>query len=453
MPSLKRNALLLALLWTGLLSALLLLNVREIQKSPAQQAEIQAKSLINSVISFRSWAAHFGGVYVAPSEQYPPNPYLKSPKRDLTTTEGDKLTLINPAYMTRQVFQDFHGKEGLNGHITSLKLLNPDNKPDAWEVQALQSFERGNVQATTIEKSAQGGAVFRYMKPLYIENQCLKCHAEQGYKVGDVRGGISTFIDLSEGQAIAAQSITSLLWTYGLIWLLGLAGLYIAFHQSVALEAEREQKINLLHVSENLAQEFISGMAELSNLEESFVALATMLEKRDPYTAGHQKRVADLAEKITLELGLSKECAHGVRLAGIVHDIGKIQVPAEVLNKPGELSELEMNLIRLHPLVGYDILKAIRSPWPIPETVRQHHERLDGKGYPRGLKGNDIIMEARIVAVADVVEAMSSHRPYRPGKGLPAALEEIRQLKGKELDAEVVDACLRLFNEKGYQFP
>jgi putative nucleotidyltransferase with HDIG domain len=453
MPSLKRNFLLLALLWTGLLSVLLFLNVREIQKSPAEQAEIQAKSLINSVISFRSWASHFGGVYVPVSDQYPPNPYLKSPKRDLTTTDGDKLTLINPAYMTRQVFEDFHGKEGLNGHLTSLKPLNPNNTPDAWEVKSLESFERGSVQATTIEQTSQGAKVFRYMKPLYVDDNCMKCHAEQGYKVGDVRGGISTIIDLREGDAIASRSIISLMWTYGLIWLLGLGGLYIAFRRAVALETEREQKLNLLHVSENLAQEFINGVSELSTLEESFSALATMLEKRDPYTAGHQKRVADLAEKIAQEMGLSQERAHGVRLAGLVHDIGKIQVPAEVLNKPGQLSELEMSLIRLHPEVGYDILKAIRSPWPIPQTVHQHHERLDGSGYPRGLKGDEITQEARIVAVADTVEAMSSHRPYRPGKGLEAALEEIRIQRGKALDPDAVDACLSLFRDKGYQFP
>ena len=177
-----------------------------------------------------------------------------------------------------------------------------------------------------------------------------------------------------------------------------------------------------------------------------------MLEKRDPYTAGHQRRVADLAEKIALKLGLPKEQAHGIYLASIVHDIGKIQVPAEVLNKPGKLTDLEFSLIKLHPQTGYDILKAIRSPWPIPEAVLQHHERLDGTGYPQGLKGEQIIIEARIIAVADVVEAMSSHRPYRPGLGLEAALAEISRVRGTQLDSNAVDACLQLFKE-GYQFP
>lgn len=453
MHPLKRNAFLLATLWTGLLSVLFYLNLREIQKGPIEQAEVQARSLLDSVISFRSWTSHFGGVYVPPSEQYPPNPYLKTPKRDVVTQDGTKLTLINPAYMTRQLFQDFYGRGSINGRMSSLHPLNPKNSPDAWEKQSLLAFEQGSKQASTIESTADGSKVFRYMQPLYVEENCLKCHGEQGYRLGEVRGGISTMIDLAQGEAIAAKTIRSLSWTYGVVWLIGLVGIYIFTRRSLMLAAERDQKSNLLHVSENLAQEFISGMSEYSNLEESFHALATMLEKRDPYTAGHQQRVADLSEKIALELGLSQDQAHGVRLAGMVHDIGKIQVPAEVLNKPGKLTDLEISLIRLHPQVGYDILKAIRSPWPIPDAVFQHHERLDGSGYPRGLRDKEIIIEARILAVADTVEAMSSHRPYRPGLGLDAALAEISKQRGTQLDQDVVDACLRLFKEKGYQFP
>ena len=453
MQPLKRNALLLAALWTGLLSVLFFFNLREIQKGPIEQAEVQARSLLDSVISFRSWASHFGGVYVPPSEKYLPNPYLKTPKRDIVTKDGELLTLINPAYMTRQLFQDFYGQGGINGRMSSLHPLNPMNTPDAWEKQALLGFEQGSLKASTIESKPDGSRFFRYMQPLHVEEKCLQCHGEQGYRLGEVRGGISTMIDLSHGEAIAAKAIQSLVWTYGIVWLIGLLGIYVFSRRSVMLAAERDQKDNLLHVSENLAQEFISGMSEYSNLEESFHALATMLEKRDPYTAGHQQRVANLSERIALELGLSNDIAHGIRLAGMVHDIGKIQVPAEVLNKPGKLTDLEISLIRLHPQVGYDILKAIRSPWPIPDAVLQHHERLDGSGYPHGLKSEQIIIEARILAVADTVEAMSSHRPYRPGLGLDAALAEISMLRGKQLDPDVVDVCLRLFNEKGYKFP
>ncbi len=453
MSSIKINSILLSLLWTGLLSVLLFLNIQETQKHPIEHAENQAKSLIDSAISFRSWATNFGGVYVHPTEKYPPNSYLKLPERDITTNDGEKLTLINPAYMMRQVFQDFYGKDGINGHITSLKLLNPNNKPDAWEHKSLLAFERGSEQETTVEQRPNGSKIFRYMRPLYVEEKCLKCHGEQNYKVGDVRGGISTFVELKKGEAIAAKSIKSLIWTYGIVWIVGLVGIFIFFRRSIMLEAERDQKINLLNVSEHLAREFISGMSVLSNLEETLRAISTMLEKRDPYTAGHQQRVADLAEKIALELGLSKEQAHAIRLTGIVHDIGKIQVPAEVLNKPGKLTDIEFSLIKLHPQTGYDILKGIKFPWPIAEAVLQHHERLDGSGYPQGLKADQIIIEARIIAVADTVEAMSSHRPYRPGLGLEAALAEIEKSRGKLLDPIIVDACLRLFKDQGYKFP
>jgi putative nucleotidyltransferase with HDIG domain len=452
MNSIKNNSLLLSLLWTILLSGLLFLNIQELQRNPVQHAELQAKSLIKSVISFRAWASNFGGVYVHPSNQYPPNPYLKTLERDITTTDGKKLTLINPAYMTRQVFQDFYGKDGINGHLTSLKLLNPNNRPDAWEHKSLLAFEKGSKQESTVETTPRGDRIFRYMQPLYVEEKCLKCHGDQNYKVGDVRGGISTFIDLKKSEAITLRTIRSIVWTYCLVWLIGLAGIFISYRRSILLEAERDQRINLLNVSQNLAQEFINEMSATSNLEQSLQAISIMLEKRDPYTAGHQQRVAELAEKIALELGLSKDQAHGIRLAGIVHDIGKIQTPSEVLTKPGKLTDIEYSLIKLHPQTGYDILKNIKFPWPIAEAVLQHHERLDGSGYPQGLKGKKIILEARIISVADVVEAMSSHRPYRAGLGLEAALEEITSKRGIHFDPEVVNACLRLFKDHGYKF-
>lgn len=453
MSSIKSYTVLLALLWTALIGALLFLNVRDLQKNPVLHAELQASAQIDSAINFRSWAAHFGGVYVHPTEKYPPNPYLKTPRRDITTTDGERLTLINPAYMTRQVFNDFSENGQANGHITSLKLLNPNNAPDAWERKALMEFEVGETKASVVEVTSDGRQIFRYMKPLYIKENCLGCHKEQGYKIGDVRGGISTFIDLSKGKDIVANSTKSLIWTYGVVWLVGIAGILFSFRRSIALEVEREQKISLMKVSSELAQEFISGMSELSNLDETLQALSLMLEKRDPYTSGHQRRVADLAERIAIEMGLSKDQAHGIRLAGIVHDIGKIQTPSDVLTKPGKLSDIEFSLMKLHPQAGFDILSGIKFPWPIAKAVQQHHERLDGSGYPSSLKGDEIIIDARIIGVADVVEAMSSHRPYRPGLGIDAALAEIVSKRGSYFDADAVDACLRLFKERGYQFP
>ncbi|MEW6313643.1 MAG: HD domain-containing phosphohydrolase [Pseudomonadota bacterium] len=186
------------------------------------------------------------------------------------------------------------------------------------------------------------------------------------------------------------------------------------------------------------------------SMEDALQAISATLEMRDPYTAGHQRRVSQLAAAMARELELPEEQVHGVRLAGIVHDIGKIHVPAEILSKPGHLNEVEFSFIKMHPQSGYDILKGIDFPWPIAQIVLQHHERLDGSGYPQGLKGDDILPEARILAVADVVEAMASHRPYRAGLGVQSALEEIIKYRGVRYDERAVDACLRLFRDRNY---
>ncbi len=180
-------------------------------------------------------------------------------------------------------------------------------------------------------------------------------------------------------------------------------------------------------------------------------ALASVVEIKDPYTAGHQRRVADLARAIATEIGLSDKIIDGLRLGGIVHDIGKINVPAEILVKPGTITPLEFSLIQTHSEVGYELLKNIEFPWPIAEMVLQHHEKMDGSGYPAGLSGENICLEARILCVADVVEAMASNRPYRPALGIDAALDDIEKKKGIQFDPQVVDACLRIFRERGYQ--
>jgi HD-GYP domain-containing protein (c-di-GMP phosphodiesterase class II) len=171
-------------------------------------------------------------------------------------------------------------------------------------------------------------------------------------------------------------------------------------------------------------------------------AMSLTIEKRDPYTAGHQRRVTKLCRAIAAVMGFSWERIQGFRMAAAIHDLGKIRVPAEILSKPGRLTENEFGIIRTHPQVGFDILKGIEFAWPIAQIVFQHHERMDGSGYPQGLSGQDILLEARILAVADVMEAMSSHRPYRPALGLEIATAEILQKKGILYDADVVDACL-----------
>ncbi|BCK87877.1 hypothetical protein MIZ01_1674 [Sideroxyarcus emersonii] len=229
-------------------------------------------------------------------------------------------------------------------------------------------------------------------------------------------------------------------------------------------EAFDEEEVRLL---EELANDLAYGIITLrtrkaheqhaiilrQSLEQSIQTIASTVEARDPYTAGHQRRVGELAEAISREMGLPDEQINGIHLAAIIHDLGKIHVPAEILSKPGKLTEIEYMLIKTHPQDGYNILKDVKFPWPIADIVLQHHERMDGSGYPQGLKGDAILLEARILCVADVVEAMSSHRPYRPGLGIDAALDEITRGRGSHYDSQVVDACSRLIREHGYVIP
>ncbi len=181
-------------------------------------------------------------------------------------------------------------------------------------------------------------------------------------------------------------------------------------------------------------------------------AITQTVEVRDPYTAGHQRRATDLARSIAVEMGLSGKEINGIRMAGSIHDLGKIAIPAEILSKPTQLNQAEFMLIKTHPTVGYDILKNIEFKWPVAQIVLQHHERINNSGYPQGLTAEEILLEAKILAVADVVEAMSSHRPYRPALGINKALEEILKNRGVLYDPHVTDACLRLFREKKFQF-
>ena len=202
------------------------------------------------------------------------------------------------------------------------------------------------------------------------------------------------------------------------------------------------------HAEEQLQQTLESLRKAVSATVQVMVSA---VETRDPYTAGHQLRSANLAQAIATEMGLPQDKIEGIRMAGSIHDIGKLSIPAEILSKPTKLSEIEFSLIKEHARQGYEILKNVESPWPLAEIVRQHHERMDGSGYPRNLKRTEILIEARILAVADVVEAMASHRPYRPGLGIDLALSEIEKNRGIFYDDAVADACLRLFREKGFQ--
>ena len=211
----------------------------------------------------------------------------------------------------------------------------------------------------------------------------------------------------------------------------------------IEIDNRKRMQLEIQHSFENLKKV----------MDSTVQAITTTIEKRDPYTSGHQQRVADLSRAITREIGFSENEIEGIYIAAAIHDIGKISIPAEILSKPVQLSDIEIRLIQAHSETGYDILKGIKFPWPIAEIVLQHHERLNGSGYPQGLAGDDILMAARIIGVADVVETMASHRPYRPSMGIDKALEEITQNKGVLYEPLIVDACLKIFNNKEFQLP
>lgn len=214
-------------------------------------------------------------------------------------------------------------------------------------------------------------------------------------------------------------------------------------------EMRRNLKFQNIFLEEQVARK----TAEIRQiLNASIRSMAHMLEIRDPYTAGHQQRVAELACAIAEKLGLAPATIDGIRIAGILHDLGKIRIPLSILSRSGKLLDAEYEMLKIHPQVSYDILKDIPFPWPVAQIVLQHHERLDGSGYPQGLKGDDIVKEARILAVADVTEANSSFRPYRPAHGINAALQKLSEQKGRRYDADAVEACLKLFDTDGFTF-
>lgn len=221
-------------------------------------------------------------------------------------------------------------------------------------------------------------------------------------------------------------------------------------------EPIKEEEIYLTEYNERLIKKLEMKVLDLEKsekrlrktMEDTIYTIGKIAETRDPYTSGHQKNVAQIATFIAHEMKLPKDKIEGIRIASLVHDIGKISLPSEILNKPTKLSEIEYSLIKEHSQVGYDVLKSIEFPWPVARITLQHHEKLNGSGYPQGLKGEDILLEARIIGVADVMDAMSSHRPYRPAWGIDKALEEISKNKGILYDPEVVDACLKLFKKK-----
>jgi PAS domain S-box-containing protein/putative nucleotidyltransferase with HDIG domain len=819
-----RNVRLLMAVWTAVIGGSLVWSLYYQQHGFESALHAEAASIHDMDMAYRYWIVHSGGVYVPVSDKTPPNPLLSHvPERDIITPSGRKLTLLNSAYLLRLVHEDMAHGSRLRGHIASLKPINPVNMADAWERRALEAFGWGVKEWETVDVMADGKTYYRYMKPMVTEQDCLKCHAKYGDKLGDIRGGVSVAVAIDDLLGAERGERYALIGGHGAIWGLGMLGLFAGRRRQMRAMQEAEQSeaevtllansiahaiygqdtegrctfvndacvkvlgygdasellgqnmhvlmhhahkdgtpypfeacptflsiregksfhvedevfwrkdgssfpveywsypvmqdgqargavVTFLDITEQLrvkdelkhsqallgavvenipamvflkraedlrfdlfnrAGEQLLGysradllgkndhdlfpkeqadffmqkdrevlashrlmeileepiktadgsekwlhtfkiglydeaghpshllgisvditarkkvedelreseaklaeaqrMAHLGHwyldlvknelkwsdeiyrifeidpqhfgatyeafldsihpddrdavnkayadslknrssyqiehrllmkdgrikyieekcdttfaddgtplrslgtvqdvtvtrfaeralrehqevleqaLEGTIHTVSMAVELRDPYTAGHQRRVAELACAIGRAMALDEERVKGIRLGATIHDIGKIAVPAEVLSKPSRLTPIEYQIVREHAVMGYNILKDVKFPWPVAEIAHQHHERMDGSGYPQGLKGEAICLEARIVAVADVVESMASHRPYRPGLGMPAALDEIASHRGVLYDTQVVDACCRVLDE-GFEF-
>ncbi len=256
-------------------------------------------------------------------------------------------------------------------------------------------------------------------------------------------------LSLDEAKIRASQEMSGLMETF----VSTILGMYEHItSRSIDLIKEKNERIRMEHELRDIEIQKQAMNSLAISLEKTIEAMAAMVEVRSPYTAGHQRRVASLVEAIGREMGLPETEIRGMYLAASIHDLGDMQIPSEILTKAGKLNNIEYKIIQQHPQVGFDILKNIDFPWPIARIILQHHERLDGSGYPNSLKCDQIIMAAKILAVADVVEAMSSHRPYRSARGIDAALAEIESKKGICYDTIVVDTCIKLFRDGLFEF-
>jgi PAS domain S-box-containing protein len=818
---LKRNTRFQMVGWTLIVAGALGWSLYSQRQAFEIALHTEAAAVHAMDMEYRNWIIHTGGIYVPVTDEVAPNPRLSHvPERDITTPSGRQLTLLNSAYAIRFVHEAMNDSSELRGHIASLKPINVVNMADEWEQQALESFQRGGKEWASYDVLPDGKTYFRYMKPMVTEADCLKCHAKYGDKLGDIRGGVSVAIPVDSMLATEAVHRNVVIGGHGLIWMLGMLGLFLSARRQdrdlnkieqgeeevtlltnsiahaiygqdtegrctfvneaclkalgyaderdllgqdmhalvhhtrkdgtpypyrecptyssirdgrsyhiddeimwrkdgssfpaaywsypvsrdgvthgavvtfldiseqlrvkdelrsskkllesiienipamVFLKDAKELRFELfnrageqllgyqrkdllgkndhdfftkeqadfftqkdravlasrqlleipaepikiadgserwLHtfkiglyddaghathllgisvdISERIAMEealrasqqrlseaqrmahlgyweldlvknalnwsdelyrifeidpqrfgatyeafldaihpedrqmvdqtykkslqehtssyqiehrllmkdgrtkyvqekiktvFDAGGKPLHSMGTSQDVTASMfadkalreqqqmleqalegtihtvsmaVELRDPYTAGHQRRVAELSCAIAERMGLDEERIRGIRLGATIHDIGKIGIPAEVLSKPSRLTDIELRIVQEHARMGYDILKDVRFPWPVADITFQHHERMDGSGYPQGLKGEEISLEARIVAVADVVESMATHRPYRPALGITAAREEIVAGRGTLFDAQVVDACLQALDD------
>ncbi|MDD5051384.1 MAG: DUF3365 domain-containing protein [Sulfuricurvum sp.] len=405
----------LAACWTLLIAFFIGFIIYQKQHEIQTLALLEAKTSINKDLSFRTWIASKGGVYAPISKNTPINPYLKVTHRDVNTTDGLQLTLINPAYALRQITDSYQKYSTVKDHLTSLKLLNPHNAPEPWERDALQQIEITHNDLYHFNDQN----TLHYMKPFFIDEQCMKCHKDQGYKIGDIRGGLSIAIPLNNYEKIFITPMRNNIIILFIIWIMGLFGIY------------RGYRISHDRIHEKIAL-----------YEQNLLSLVSLIEQRDNYTAGHGRRVGEYSRLIAKQMGLSLEQQEELYRAGTIHDIGKVAIPDSILLKPGALDTIERTLIEEHVNAGYNLLKQFDIFASLAEIVRYHHERIDGSGYPNKLKGDMVPLLAQIMAVADCFDAMTTNRIYKGRKSLQEALDELSSIRGVKFLPEVIDAAL-----------
>ncbi|MCK9372656.1 MAG: DUF3365 domain-containing protein [Sulfuricurvum sp.] len=413
-----RYFVVVAFLWTLFIGLLFGYQTFQQNSQINSLALIEAQTSVKKDFAYRKWIAMHGGVYVPITASTPSNPYLRVPNRDINTSDGQQLTLVNPAYALRQMEELYAKLYGMQSHITSEKLLNPSNKPDTWEARHLKTLSNTRTEYSEMV-TENGEKHLRLISPLFIKQECLKCHQHQGYKVGDLRGGLSITIPMKRYEEIFLIGLKTESFIFLLIWVMGMGAIMWGYRFSDHRVRER-----------------------LDLYEQNLISLASVIEQRDSYTAGHGQRVAEYSRLIAAKLGLSRDEQTDIYRAGMVHDIGKIAIPDSILLKPGPLEPIEKSLIEEHVTASYDLLRRIEIFSPIARVVRHHHERLDGSGYPDKLCGDEIPYPSQIMAVADSFDAMTTNRIYKGRKSIQEAFKELSAMRGIQFRSEIIDAAI-----------
>lgn len=408
----------IGVVWTLFIALILIYLTYQKYEQVEELALLEAKTSINKDIAYRKWVATHGGVYVPITKDTIPNPYLKVKHRDLNTTSGIQLTLINPAYALRQMTEQYSELYGIRSHLSSDKFINPKNTPNTWEKRSLKTLLHTRKEVYEFY-TKDDKKYLSYMTPFFIKQECMKCHAQQGYKIGDIRGALTITLPMDRYDDLFVKGLATIFVILLWVWILGMVSFRWGYRSSVHRIRE---KIDLY--------------------EQNLFSLVSLIEQRDNYTAGHGRRVGEYSRLIAAQMGLSIETQEELYRAGALHDIGKVAIPDSILLKPCALEPIERALIEEHVDAGYALLKRVDIFASIAEIVRYHHERLDGTGYPYKLSGDAIPLLSQIMAVADCVDAMTTNRIYKGRKTLREALQELSILKETKFRSDVIDAAL-----------